>query len=198
MTELCRSRPDALHWHVEPTSHPLSPLRCHGRFAPVVGDAHDLTVNNVAQPFADSLPRTSLAEKDTSSKKVTNDRIRHDSRRDLAYRLSVSTFRDLRTEIRSPVIPSFIPSIGATVGNGRTRSATETPGSEPVRNGQRRSEAALKRLSIRRFWVRNPGAHHFIAGHDRCDYHGPVRTIALTATDVRTSRGANEKPMLQP
>ncbi len=39
----------------------------------------------------------------------------------------------------------------------RKRSATETLGSEPFRDCQRRSETDLKRLLIRRFWVRNPG-----------------------------------------
>ncbi len=69
-----------------------------------------------------------------------------------------STFRDLRIhESAGLVIPYFIPSMGATVGNGQRRSATEAPGSEAVRGGQGRSEAALKRLLIRRFWVRNPG-----------------------------------------
>ncbi len=66
-------------------------------------------------------------------------------------------FQNLRTEIRRFGIPYFIPSTGATVGDGQTRSATETPGGGPVRDGQVRSETALKRLLIRRFWVRNPG-----------------------------------------
>ena len=52
--------------------------------------------------------------------------------------------------------------MGATVGDGQTRSATEAPGSGPFRDGQRRSETALNRLLIRRFWVRLPGAHHKI------------------------------------
>jgi hypothetical protein len=55
------------------------------------------------------------------------------------------------------VIPYFIPSIRATVRYGQKRSATETPGSEPFRDCQKRAERALKRLLIRRFWVRNPG-----------------------------------------
>ena len=55
------------------------------------------------------------------------------------------------------VIPYFIPSMGATVGDGQKRSATATPGSEPVRDCRGRSETALKRFLIRRFWVRNPG-----------------------------------------
>ena len=55
------------------------------------------------------------------------------------------------------VIPYFIPSMGATVGDGQKRSATEAPGSEPVRDCQGRSETVLKRLLIHRFWVRNPG-----------------------------------------
>ncbi len=46
-------------------------------------------------------------------------------------------------------IPYFIPSTGATVGDGQGRSATEDPGSEPVRGGQGRSETALNRLSMR-------------------------------------------------
>ena len=44
VTELFRGGPYAVHLHVEPTRHPLTPLRARGRFAPVVGDAHDLTV----------------------------------------------------------------------------------------------------------------------------------------------------------
>ena len=72
---------------------------------------------------------------------------------------SGSTFRDLRISVSAGlVIPYFIPSIGATVGDGQKRSATETPGSGTVRDWQGRSEAALKRLLIRRFWVRNQGA----------------------------------------
>ena len=71
---------------------------------------------------------------------------------------SGSAFRDLRIhESAGRSIPYFIPSMGATVGDGRKRSATGTPGSGPVRDCQGRSETALKRLLIRRFWVRNPG-----------------------------------------
>jgi hypothetical protein len=54
------------------------------------------------------------------------------------------------TEIRRSCIPYFIPSMGATVGDGQRRSAPEAPGSEPVWDWQARSETTRKRLCLRR------------------------------------------------